>query len=227
MSELILLEAIELVPVIELEPATFSTREHPLPFGTFRDVPDEWNRYWLDSLADSGIVGLSPLRFASWLVPIRQLTSSSIMARILSILVREWRGAEVFSNSDSKPVLMGGLALRSHNRVLIAPSCCGDLGNLSEWKDTVVYRQPEWKTVWIGHPWISVYFKAGKLIFSEPHESDSPEARWMVNAEELDRAVAIAEAELEDFARRLEPVLDAMGIVEVQRNARRLSGLET
>jgi hypothetical protein len=45
MAALTTLDGIELVPVIELEPATFSTRERPSPSGTFRDVPEEWNRY--------------------------------------------------------------------------------------------------------------------------------------------------------------------------------------
>jgi hypothetical protein len=171
-------------------------------------------------------VGLSPLHSASWLVPTRQLTSPSILERILSVIDRDWGGPEALTDPDGKPVLSGGLALRCKGDVLIAPTCCSDLGNMSEWREAVAYRQPEWKMHWIGHPWLSVRFDAGRLVYSEPHESDSPVARWAVSPEELGRAVAVAEAELEDFARRLEPVLDAMGVTEVQRNARRLAGLE-
>src|SRR5262245_44767678 len=141
------LEAMVLVPVVELEPAKFATHEHPLPAGTGPDMPEEWHRYWLDSLADSGVLGLSPLHPASWLVPTRQLKNSAILERILSVIVREWGGAEVFSDSDSKPVLDGGLALRWNEDVLIAPTCCSDLGNLSEWRDAIAYRQPNWKMV--------------------------------------------------------------------------------
>jgi hypothetical protein len=178
MTALTELEAIELVPVIELEPATFSTREHPSPSETFRNVPEAWNRYWLDSLADNGIVGLTPLPPASWLVPTHQLTNPVILERILSAIVREWGGAELFSDPDSKPVLNGGLALRSKNEVLIAPTCCSDMGDLSEWREAVAYRQPGWRIVWIGHPWISVGFDEGRLVISESHESDSPVVRW-------------------------------------------------
>lgn len=141
MSGLTVLDTVELMPVIELEPAKFSTREHPSPSGTFRDVPEEWNRY------------------------------------------------------------------------------------LAEWRDAASYRQPDWKMVWIGHPWISVRFEAGWLVFSEPHESESPVGRWAVNPEEFGRAVAVAEDELEDFARRLVPVLEAMGVAEAGGHARRLAGL--
>jgi hypothetical protein len=51
--------------------------------------------------------------------------------------------------------------------------------------------------------------------------------KWAVSPEELGRAVAVAEVELEDFARGLGPVLEMMGVAEVRRNARRLTGLES
>jgi hypothetical protein len=227
MSELTVLNTVELVPVVELTPGTFSTRERPLPSGSGRELPEEWHRYWLDSLADAGVVGLTPLWPWSWLVTTRQLTSPSILDAILSTLVRGWGGPEVFSDPESKPVLDGGLAVHDGTEVLVAPACCGDLGDLSEWKDAVAYRQPDWRIVWIGHPWLSVRFEAGRLVFSEPHESNSPVARWTVRPDELGRAVAAAEAELEDFARRLGPALAAMGVLEIRRNARRLAGLES
>ena len=42
----------------------------------------------------------------------------------------------------------------------------------------MAYRQAEWKMVWVRHPWMSVRFDADRLLFSEPHESDMPNARW-------------------------------------------------
>jgi len=74
---------------------------------------------------------------------------------------------------------------------------------------------------------VPVRFDAGRLVLSEPHESKSPVAQWWVTPEELGRAVAGAKTELEGFARRLEPELDAMSVAEVERNARRLAGLDT
>jgi hypothetical protein len=227
MSGLTVLASVELLPVIELTPGAFSTRERTLPSASGRDLPDEWHRYWLDSLRDSGVVGLIPLWPWSWLVATRQLTDAGVLNAILSTIVRGWGGPEVFSDPDSKPVLDGGLALCCGSEVLIEPTCCGDLGNLSEWREAATYRQPDWKMLWVGHPWVSVWFHEGRLGFSEPHESDSPVARWAVRPEELGQAIAAAEAELEDFACRLRPALDAMGVAEAPRNARRLAGLET
>ena len=61
----------------------------------------------------------------------------------------------------------------------------------------------EWNMLWI-RTWLSVRFDAGRLALSDLHETDSPVPRWTVAPEEPAWAVATAEAELEDFARRLE-----------------------
>ena len=42
MAALIAREGIELVPVVELDPGKFSTRERRLPSGSGREVPEEF-----------------------------------------------------------------------------------------------------------------------------------------------------------------------------------------
>jgi hypothetical protein len=44
-STLLALHDVRLVPVVELEPFLFATREHPQPSGSAREVPGEWDRY--------------------------------------------------------------------------------------------------------------------------------------------------------------------------------------
>jgi hypothetical protein len=62
-----------------------------------------------------------------------------------------------FLNQPDGMPLNGGLALRSQSQnVLIEPSCCADLGNVADWRKAVGYRGAEWRTLWIGHPWLLV-----------------------------------------------------------------------
>lgn len=219
------LEAVELIPAVELEPWAFAAPGRPAPAGTGRDVPDEWTRYWVDSLADAGVVGLAPLRPGSRHVPVAAFTSPVVLGRYLDAVVRGWGGPDALTGPDARPVLDGGLALRSGGDVLVEPACCGDLGNLSEWRQAVGYRQPGWKMVWVGHPWASVRFAAGRLVLSDPHESDAPAARWSIAPDDLGRAVAAAEAVLEGFARNLRPALGDMSVADAGAVARKMAGL--
>lgn len=69
MPGIVVLEDIELIPVVELEPSVFAANDRSLPSSMYEDMPEEWYRYWLESLADSGIAGLMPVQRGSWHVP--------------------------------------------------------------------------------------------------------------------------------------------------------------
>lgn len=218
------LDAVELVPVVEVDPWAFAARERPLPAGTGRDGPGAWARSRAYSPADAGVVGLTPVRPGSWHVPVAAFTTPVVLGRYLDAVVRGWGGPDALTGPDARPVLNGGLALRSGGDVLVEPACCGDLANLSEWWGAAACRQPEWKMVWVGHPWVSVRFEDGRLVFSEPHESDAPTARWSVPPGELGRAVAAVAAELDGFARKLRSAPGDMGVADAGVVARTLAG---
>jgi hypothetical protein len=120
----------------------------------------------------------------------------------------------------------GGLAFCQGDEVLVEPTCCADLGNISDWRDSAAYRGIEWQMLWIGHPWLSVRYDNQWLVLSQLHESDAPVARWLVTPENLGAAVARARAELADFAVRLQPAVSAVvGKEDGQRIARKFAGL--
>lgn len=226
MNGLTLLRDVRLVPVVELEPREFSAQEHPRPSGSVLETSEGWGRYWQDCLADSGITGLSPLYPGSWHVPVRELEDGETLGKILRTLVGDSIDLESPVDMEGCPVLAGGLALFSEGKLLVTPTCCSDLGNLSEWRDAAGHRDSEWRMLWIGHPWLSVRYEGNLLVLSEPHESDTPSGLWTVDAGVLDRAVDTAEVELERFSRRLERVLTDLGSGDqARRLARRLAGL--
>jgi hypothetical protein len=147
--------------------------------------------------------------------------------RILTMIVRGWGGPEALTDPDANRVLNGGLALCSGGEVLVKPACCGDLGNLSEWREAAAYRQSDWRIVWVGHPWVAVRFEDGRLLVSEPHEHGTANAmaRWSIKPDELGFAVAAAEVELDEFANRLQQVLADMRVPEASLVSRKLAGL--
>lgn len=214
MLNLTVLVDIQLVPVLELAPCKFSSQNRNPPSGTFWDAAD-WFRYWTDSLADSGITGLRPLRQGSWHVPTVNFDVAGSLQRFLEKTFQEWGGIESLSDPDCKPVLDGGLALQCPaSDVLIEPGCCANVGDAKNWKEAATYRGSEWQMLWIGHPWLSVRYQSPWLVVSEQHESASPSDRWVVSPVELDRAADDATAELRRFAGELALILPALGYRE-------------
>ena len=116
---MILLEDLVLLPTLVLEPFKFGNDQRPRPYASCLEMPEECHRFWLDSLADSGITGLTPLRPASWHVPTRDLTDSETLRKILDAILGDRGGIEDFHDPDSKLVLDGGLALISGGEHLV------------------------------------------------------------------------------------------------------------
>jgi hypothetical protein len=91
-------------------------------------MPEEWDRYWSESLADAGVTGLRPLRPGSWHVPTCYLVHPTTLEKLLGAIMWDWGGLEALSDPDTVFVLDGGLALRCATEVLVEPTCCSDLG---------------------------------------------------------------------------------------------------
>src|SRR5262245_32518256 len=91
------LQDVELIPVLKLEPFNFAARARPMPAGYRWDMPEEWHRYWLASLADSGITGLMPLKKNSWHVPTSEFTNPAPLGKLLEVIFRN------LSDKESPP----------------------------------------------------------------------------------------------------------------------------
>jgi hypothetical protein len=222
-SSIAVLEDIELIPVLELVPSDFSTDDRPSPSGPYENMPDEWHRYWVESLADSGIAELTPVQRGSWNVPTSEFTDPALLRRVLEVIFR--RRVEGEAAPDWGP-LNGGLALRCRSQnVLVEPGCCADLGNAAGWRDAAGYREAEWRTLWIGHPWLSVQYLAPRLIISDRHEAEPPVARWAIGPDLLEAALVPAEIELERFARRIGDALPSGYEGDPGLTGRKLAGL--
>lgn len=227
MSNVVLLENIQLTPVVELVPWTFATQSRTTPAGTTREHPEEWGCYWSLALADSGITELQPLRPGSFHVPTSNFHTPGNLQRYLEITFQDWGGIDTLLDPECSPVLDGGLALECPAvDLLIEPACCGDLGNIDDWKAAATCRGTEWQMLWIGHPWLSVRYDAPRLILSEPHESTEPRARWGILPAELDRAIVKAQSDLMQFAGEMARHLPATGYQgDSASMAHRLAGI--
>jgi hypothetical protein len=223
---IVVLEGVELIPVLEVAPYEFAAETRSSPSGSVRDMPKEWYRYWSESLADSGITGLTPVRSGSWHVPTSEFADPALLRRVLEVI---FQGEGMHPCDPDCSPLYGGLALRCQlQNVLIEPACCGNLGDAANWREAVGCRQAEWQELWIGHPWLSVQYKAPRLIISSPHEAEEDfTARWAVCPDQLQVAVVAAETELERFAGQIAGAVRSLGCeADSHLIGRSLAGLD-
>ncbi len=208
MAELERFERFDLVPVVELEAWAFSSRESP---GYTPDADAHgaaWGAHWFACLADAGITDLEPIYPGSMHVTTGALGASAGLRAILSRLVP----AEERADPDAFGALDGGFALVANGRVVQEPMCCSDLANNRDWHELIDYREPAWRMVWIGHPWLSARADGDDIVLSLPSEGATPEPAWVLNRALIAPALARATARLEALVPHVAAaLLDAEG----------------
>jgi len=223
-SSIVVLQDIELIPVLKFEPFQFAAEGRSPPFGFYERMPEEWHRHWVESLADSGIRGVMPVERGSWHVPTSEFTDLALLRRVLEVIFQNMEEAGFSIDLDCLP-LLGGLALRQSRTVLIEPGCCADLGAIAGWREAVGYRQAEWQDVSNGHPSVSVRYDAPRLIISSPHQGEPPTARWAVHPDQLQVAVVAAEFELDRFASQVTAAMPSGFELDPHLMGQKLAGL--
>lgn len=200
---------VHLVPVLEVVPFSFSTRPHPP--GPAREHAAAWDVYFRDSLADGGYTGVTPLVSGEFFVPARALIGHPLLEHLIREAL-DGSGLPGFplhaddldttlSHADRISLLAGGLALVIDGEACLAPSCCGDLGNITGWETTIAER-PAHGEVWVGHPALAIAWRDGCVTVTEQWEyPPAPEYLLEITmpAAGLAAAVAAARTELTGF----------------------------
>ena len=197
-----------LIPVLELTPRSYSTRQRQTPEGSIAENPDGWFTYWSESLADAGIHGLTPWTPGSWLVTIDQLHNPDLLRTVITNAAPDMALVDI----EEIGALSGGYVL-SHDGVTLLPGCCGDLSNLEYWRRAATDSNESWAMLWLGHPWTFVRSSGDVLRFVEPserQEADGLNEVLSLSCAALLDAVNRAFDARNDFAERLLPVVQAL-----------------
>src|SRR5665213_2819240 len=161
---------------------------------------------------DTGIAELPRLKPGSWHVATSDFEDGAMLERVLAANIASMGGVDALADPHNVPTLNGGLALKSSDgTVLIEPQCRSALDTVRDWQTAARYRGQPCQMLWIGHPWPSMRFEGERLILSDLHESGEPIGRWSILPEDLQGALAAAKAQLQQFARRIAPILIDLG----------------
>ncbi|RZK28084.1 MAG: hypothetical protein EOO61_22550, partial [Hymenobacter sp.] len=116
-------------------------------------TPTERNKFWLKCISDSNLGRLQSIHKGSYFVDTEILN----LEELSEILKKELKDVEIEYFADQVGQLCGGVAIELNGEVIIEPSCCGDLGNLSGWENILNSELGVWHHLWIGHP--SIFYR--------------------------------------------------------------------
>jgi len=167
--------------------------------------------------------GRSPILPGSWLFPLEALKSSALLCQLL----QDHFGAGVPTALNEIGPFSGGFALMEGSEVLLLPTCCGDLGNLNDWQAAVIHKSRSPAILWIGHPWLMVWYQDSMLHLQEEVESNLPlhPQVFVIHPAALQQAIHLAVQEIDHFYGLIIPLLhEFSGVIDAQSIARRLVG---
>jgi hypothetical protein len=214
----------KLINTLEINPYDYSKNEYQLPSSTSASAPSEWNNFWLKCISDSNLGGLKSIYPDSYLVDIETINSEQLS----EILKKELNKIDLDEFEYQIEQLCGGVAIEVDDNIIITPSCCGDLGNLSGWEDIFSSEVGTWQKLWIGHPWIFYKRIGGMVEISEYSDSNLEDfkdikAIYTLLENELFEEVKRIRRLQNDFTDKIRAILSNMKVA----NARDISNLMT
>lgn len=195
---------IELIPVIEI---TNYDQDIPMPpTGPYWEFSDEWEDYHISTNIKAGYSqNLKPYAKGSSFYRVSEISD----ADLLKITKKEIDSqiSEEGENNELYISFYGGYILRINNIDQYFPQCCGNLGDIEDWKNLF---NKDYSFFYMGHPSPRIEKSENKIIFdflnAEIQDGFAPpilEDSIEVDEELLRIAVENTKTELNNFAQQL------------------------
>ena len=217
---------ITLVNVIELSSLLYAEDDFELPKISDYPDPEEWYSKW-GEVASKFNFNFKIIEKGSTLADIETMDDENLQMLI------EARLEDREDDPDEGCFVLafdGGIALEKDNKIYIRPMCCSDMSDLKNWQDLLTNSSAEWKTLWIGHPWVLYRKENGKISFSEYTESNEIDPANIKILVEVDESELRAEFEKvlqrqTDFKNRVLNILKKINAENPERMAELLTGM--
>ncbi len=173
--------------------------------------------YWLKCLTESNLENLQPIKENSYFVDVETISDEAltiILDKELEVLLEKnineinWE-----EYKDEQVFLHGGLVLEYENKVIIEPTCCTDLGDISNWEEIKTAPEDKWIMLWIGHPWIFYRRKNTIIEFSDYTQTEKGLfPKYQLNLAEFYQALEKIKLKKAQFEKRVKQILEEMNL---------------
>lgn len=215
----------ELINTIEISPYNYKILDHESPKGRRKDFPDEYETFRKKCLSDTNLENLNPIKKGSDLVDIETIKNQELE----KIIKNQLKDVDLEDYEEQVGRIEGGIVIKIENEFPIEPTCCGDIGNISEWEEIFENKTDSWNQMWIGHPWI-FYRRINDTIefsdYSDVNVQDLKEIKTLLilEADELDKKLKVLKEQQVAFEKRIKLVLDKLKIKNSKEIAKLMTG---
>lgn len=217
----------KLVNTIEISPLDFADAEYEFPNGSSKELPSQWNKFWKKCVGDKNLDSLEAIKKGSYFVDITTIGNNELKV----IIENELEEVDLDDYEEQVGRLCGGIVIKLGDKFPIEPTCCGDLGNIHEWKDIFQQKTNTWNQLWIGHPWIFYKVVSNKVQFSDYYEENLKSIENLkpileISLSELESQLEIVEQQQIDFEARVKKTLNKLDIQNSKEIAKIMTGNE-
>lgn len=217
---------ITLINVIEISPLLYTKDDFELPESSDYPDPEEWHFNWEEAASKLNF-NFKTIEKGSHVADIETIDDENLQMILKARL-------EDMEDDPEEGIFTlafdGGIALEKDSKIYIQPMCCGDMSDLKNWQDLLANSSREWKTLWIGHPWVLYRKENGKISFSEYTESneiDPEKIKILVEVEESELKAEVEKAVQRqiNFKNRVLIMLKKINAKNPERMAELLTGM--
>lgn len=150
------LPPLELIPVIEVEPFSFSKSKYTSPKVSCAEDPEGWERYKQRCYSDYGLVGMKSITTGAWLYQANTLSEKQLYIIYKNLFNRFFETPEHLKEmlSDMEeyaPLISGGFMVKGKENILSLPGCCCGLESIHDWGSVLLEPENKSGEIWIGH----------------------------------------------------------------------------
>lgn len=149
----------KLLNTIEIEPWDYAKNEYESPSVSIAENPKEWSNFWYKCISDSDLQSLQPIELGSYLVDINKIGE----VELKTILQKTIKDIDLSDFQEGVRRIFGGIVIVENDKVIIEPTCCGDMSDIQNWEEIEKSESNKWTQLWIGHPWV-FYKRTGNYI---------------------------------------------------------------
>ncbi|MDQ1163334.1 hypothetical protein QE422_003702 [Chryseobacterium sp. SORGH_AS 447] len=217
---------IRFINVIEVSPLKYPKEDFDISEISDHQSPEDWFQAWIKSQTLLNL-DLDSVEKGSCFIDTETIDDENLQIILIELLEQ----ADMEGPENIMVPFNGGIVLMKDEKILIKPTCCGDLRDISEWEKIFKNPSDEWKILEIGHPWIFYKKENEEILFSDYTEVS------LDNSIDIKPVLRISETELKygfervrshpiHFKNKILNILTRMNIKDAEGISEIISGLK-